>query len=51
MKIKDYSLHTLFESVPSGFIEIEDSNLLFNLNTRQDLEELKDFSGFSKEPS
>jgi len=51
MKVKDYSLHTLFETVPSEFIEIEDSNILFNLNTTQDLEDLRGFSDFSKEPS
>ena len=51
MKVKDYSLHTLFETVPSEFIKIEDSNILFNLNTTQDLEDLRGFSDFSKEPS
>ena len=51
MKVKDYSLHPLFEAVPSEFIEIEDSNILFNLNTTQDLKNLRGFSDFSKEPS
>lgn len=51
MKVRDYSLHSLFETVPSEFIEIEDSNILFNLNTTQDLEDLRGFSNFSKEAS
>ena len=51
MKIKDYSLHSLLETIPSEFIEMENSNLLFNMNTKQDLEDLKDFSRFSEEPN
>lgn len=54
MKIKDYSLHNLLETMPSEFIEMENSNLLFNMNTKQDLEDLKDlkdFSRFSEEPN
>ena len=41
IKIKDYSLHSLFETVPSEFIEMENSRLLFNMNTKEDLEVLR----------
>jgi molybdopterin-guanine dinucleotide biosynthesis protein A len=51
MKIKDYGLHSLLKTIPSEFIEMENSNLLFNMNTQQDLEDLKDFSRFSEEPN
>lgn len=51
IKIREFSLHRLFETVPSEFIAMKNCNLLFNVNTKQDLEDLKKFSRFSKEPS
>ncbi|MFQ5676108.1 MAG: molybdenum cofactor guanylyltransferase [bacterium] len=38
---KEYSLQALFEAMPSEFIEVPNSEVLFNLNTIHDLQALK----------